>query len=116
MPGQGWGLVGMTLMLVRFWLVISALSPGETGELHPCNAFNSMEICDLKLNTSSFPAFLFTVTIIAESFLTDYREERIVKWLEGDCDMSEPRINARKILAVFFFFPMAAATENVLIL
>lgn len=116
MPGRRWGLVGMTLMLVRFWPAISALSPGEAGELHPCNAFNSMEICDLKLNTSSFPAFLFTFSIITESLLTDYREERIVKWLEGDRDMSELRINARKIPAVFFFFLMAAATENVLIL
>ena len=93
-------------------LEITVLFPRKAGELlYPCNC---MEVFDLKLHTSSSPPSLFTFSIITESLLTDHTKEGILKWLQSFF-MSELKRNARRIPAVFFSFPVASATENVLI-
>lgn len=63
-------------------LEITMLFPRKAGELlYPCSYFNSMELFDLKLHTSSSPPSLFTFSIITESLLTDHTKEGILKWL-----------------------------------
>ena len=74
-------LGGMIQTLLLFWgsLEITVLFT-KLESFYPCNTFNNMEIFDLKLNTSSFPPSLFTVSTITESLLTGYTKEGI-KWL-----------------------------------
>ena len=61
---------------------ISVLFPRKAGELScPCNCFNSMEVFDLKLHTSSSPPSLFTFSIITESLLTDHTKEGVYRVL-----------------------------------
>jgi hypothetical protein len=53
---------------------------GKLG-VYPHNTFNSMEICDLRLNTSSFPASLLTFNMVADSLFQCFIAKGLVKWL-----------------------------------